>query len=566
MSLPWYRTGTVSVTNGSTTVTGTGTAWLTVGIGAGDLFVGPDGEIYEIVTVVGDTEIAIRLRNGSAYYGGSTANNAAYAIMKNVNATTNAQLAAQLSALLTKWQGREDEFAAWLSGSLTGGALNADGTGSGGPYYKMTAPSGAVTWVRSLPSLMALVDPIFSGVVTVAAGSAAAPAVVHSGDPNTGLYSAGADQLGVATGGVNRLTFDASGGLLLATTPLAADKNSKLAPTIWVKDRLREQLEGMTGGACTILYDSAGNPNYMRIIPAFRCEDISANLGTGTHPAFMVSGVFKREIFIGMYPAANVGGLGCSLPGVAPYTSINYDNAKAACTNKGAGWHLMTNWEWAALALWCIKNGTPLLRGNTYYGQSHASPFETGRRTDGLAPATASGSASILSGSGPVTWRHDNTMAGIADLVGNVWEWQDGLKVVGGIIRMPSDNHYTLAEASWPDTLVRIDASGSSSVISDAITARNTGLSNTWSATTTKSAYTPPVALKQALLCPYDSAANMGGVMGTLYANNSVDFEALPVRGGVWNNASTAGLAALYLVYARSNVSTVIGFRPAFIG
>jgi hypothetical protein len=27
-----------------------------------------------------------------------------------------------------------------------------------------------------------------------------------------------------------------------------------------------------------------------------------------------------------------------------------------------------------------------------------------------------------LAGSGPLSWRHDNTLAGIADLVGNVWE------------------------------------------------------------------------------------------------------------------------------------------------
>ena len=40
--------------------------------------------------------------------------------------------------------------------------------------------------------------------------------------------------------------------------------------------------------------------------------------------------------------------------------------------------------------------------------------------------------------------------------------------------------------------------------------------------------------------------------------------ERLPIRGGNWLNGSNAGLAALYLGYARSNVSSNLGFRPAF--
>lgn len=340
-------------------------------------------------------------------------------------------------------------------------------------------------------------------------------------------------------------------------------------PTIITKDSLRAAVEAATGGQCTVLYDSKGFANYMRIIPKFRCEDISANLGTGVHPAFIVGGVEKSEIFIGQYNAVNMDGFGVSQPGMAPYVNINFDNAKLACTNKGAGWHLMSNWEWAAVALWCIKNGMPLVRGNTYYGQSHAQPFETGRRCDSGTPGNTAGAwPAILNGSGPASWRHDNSFAGIADLVGNIWEWNDGLKVVDGIIKMPADNNFTLAEASWPDTLVRIDGSGSAPVISDAVTSRNAGLSNTWSATTIKAAYTPPISMKQALICPYDTAANMGNVAGNLWANNtnSPSFEALPVRGGDWNSTSNCGLAALILIFQRSHVGTHFGFRPAFIG
>jgi hypothetical protein len=57
-----------------------------------------------------------------------------------------------------------------------------------------------------------------SGITTVSSGSAAAPSISPSGDPNTGIYSPGADQLAVATNGVGRITVDSSGRLLVGTS------------------------------------------------------------------------------------------------------------------------------------------------------------------------------------------------------------------------------------------------------------------------------------------------------------------------------------------------------------
>lgn len=47
----------------------------------------------------------------------------------------------------------------------------------------------------------------------VNSGSAATPAITFNGDVNTGLYRSGADQLSVATGGVERFRFDSNGQL-----------------------------------------------------------------------------------------------------------------------------------------------------------------------------------------------------------------------------------------------------------------------------------------------------------------------------------------------------------------
>jgi hypothetical protein len=47
----------------------------------------------------------------------------------------------------------------------------------------------------------------------IALGSAASPTLKFTGDPNTGIYSPGADQLAVATNGTGRLFIDASGNV-----------------------------------------------------------------------------------------------------------------------------------------------------------------------------------------------------------------------------------------------------------------------------------------------------------------------------------------------------------------
>ena len=57
-----------------------------------------------------------------------------------------------------------------------------------------------------------------SGIFSSAAGTAAAPSIAFTGDLNTGIYSPGADQLAVSTGGTGRLFVDSSGRLLVGTS------------------------------------------------------------------------------------------------------------------------------------------------------------------------------------------------------------------------------------------------------------------------------------------------------------------------------------------------------------
>lgn len=56
--MPWYRTGTVAITAGQTTVTGNGTAFA-LNSRVGDAFQGPDGRWYEVTNIASATVLSI---------------------------------------------------------------------------------------------------------------------------------------------------------------------------------------------------------------------------------------------------------------------------------------------------------------------------------------------------------------------------------------------------------------------------------------------------------------------------------------------------------------------------
>jgi formylglycine-generating enzyme len=322
-------------------------------------------------------------------------------------------------------------------------------------------------------------------------------------------------------------------------------------PTIIIKDPLRASVEAASGGRATVMYDDLDQPSYMVRIPKFMRQDIHADFGTGVHPAFIVDGAEKPEIWIGMHQARVYNNRGCALPGLSPSVSLNWDQANTYCTNKGTGWHLMTNWEWAAVVLWVMKqiaDGRQVSqpRGNTDDGRAHDALNETAMTTGTLG---TTGDAT-LTGSGPNTWRHDLMPFGISDLVGNVWEWVGGLKLSDGSIFMPTDNNYTQADTSWADTGKDI-ASGSATTWKTATGILASGTYN--------SGYDDAL-MRSALILP----ANVTNQTNGSYWTN-LSGERVPLRGGIWNNGSNAGLGAVNLGPERSLSGTDIGFRPAFV-
>ena len=354
----------------------------------------------------------------------------------------------------------------------------------------------------------------------------------------------------------------------MAELSAASAANSAASASAAVLDAERRSLERATGGKQTIIYDAAGNANAMFVLPRFRYEDLgmTADMGSGDVTAFdFGSGRIKSEVFIAAHLASGSGAV--SAPRLDPRTSIDHGAARAACAAKGAGWHLMTAHEWAAIALWCMANGYEPV-GNTNWGRSHAKTWLIGDRGDRRAPGDASGTGLTFTGSMGAEATHDRTLGGIADLVGNAWEWQDGFLLQDGRFKLSA--HNTQDEASWAFAGAYLDAStatGGKVILSHTVSNRlgalgdnaNAGNSaNTeWKVMAKSSSYVSSQALKRLLIEP-------AGVLpqGQIYMRNFG--ERLPYRGGVWSSGAGAGFAAIGLDFSRADTGLGLGFRSAF--
>lgn len=349
-------------------------------------------------------------------------------------------------------------------------------------------------------------------------------------------------------------------------------------------DDMKLSVEALSGGKNTVILDDLGLPSIMVRIPMFKNIDVIAGGSDVAHPMFLVDGVQIPEVLISKYQNIVMNDRAYSLPYKDPKVSLNFDQAKLYSENKGAGWHLMTNAEWAGVAHWCKKNGF-MPRGNNNYGADHSAAHEKGVRTysdDGIRTCR------VATGSGPASWAHDNTNNGIFDLNGNVHEWVGGLRLNNGEIQVIPNNNaarivdQTAASGLWkailPDgSLVAPGTAGTLKL--DYTGAPTAGTANfhvtdtlvnqqvddtpygykTFETLTAKAGVNIPEILKALGMFPLDAAHGGDGIY---FRNNG---ERLPFRGGAWSNTSTAGVFFVSLSIPRSIVYSYLGFRSAFV-
>lgn len=335
-----------------------------------------------------------------------------------------------------------------------------------------------------------------------------------------------------------------------------------------------------------ILYDDKNLPSVMVKIPKMTYAQLGLGSSNAVHPAFIVNGQEVDAIYISKYQNIVVDGRAYSLPGEDPKATISKDSALAACTAKGAGWHLMSRAEWALLALWCKNNGT-MPKGNNNYGKdSTESNYKA-------IPMTKDGAntAHVATGTGPLAWSHDGTPSGIWDLNGNVSEWVGGIRLVKGELQILANNNAADAENSQAASSAQwkaIDASDGSLIDPDG-TGTTTGsvkldfVSSHWQFDTTISSQSDSSRncsfeavtcsanigdaaklLLQALgLFKYDDTAGAYGG-DYFYANNGADERAFSC-GGNWDNGAVAGVFCCLGHLARSYTNAYVGFRSAFV-
>jgi hypothetical protein len=305
------------------------------------------------------------------------------------------------------------------------------------------------------------------------------------------------------------------------------------------------------------LKDDFGNSQIVRRIPIHTFEDLNITdcPFTGPLDCFIRQDLTLRPyVDVPVYEASNSGGKAVSQAGKTPWTSVNADNARARSEELNSNSVMISQEIWAMLC-WHMLAGGFQPRGNTEYGRSHSNLDEFGRRADGRVPNDRSGVAYTLTGSGPMEWSHDGTPFGVMDLVGNVWEWVDGMKMVDGQFIVAE---YTgQPESEWSATGVYISETGQFTNV--APSTLNSG-SQVWGSMSKDASYSGNERLQRLMIEPIACTSALGG---RFYWN--LDGERFPLRGGSWYSTSGAGPAALYCSNPRSLASGDFGFRSAFV-
>ena len=328
-----------------------------------------------------------------------------------------------------------------------------------------------------------------------------------------------------------------------------------------------------------------GYPGVYVRVPKMTMAQLIDGGSNSVHPAFIVNSKEVDEVLIGKYQAYNNGGKLYSLPGVDPAVSADFDAFTTRGFATGEGFHEITAAEWGLIALICKKNGF-LPKGNNDYGKDHG---ETSYKAIPTMKGSDGRTNRVATGTGPLTWSHDNTLEGIWDLNGNVWEWIGGLRFVYGELQILENNNaadpansQAAGSSQWKaidgttGQLITPDGSGTTanSLKLDYVSGKWQWITGALTSKEDSSRYatfesitfaSTVCAAAKELLYAYALAPAGTGYEGDIFYLNNGAAERLASRGGGWTDGATYGVFAFLGNLPRSYVSTSLGGRSAFV-
>lgn len=370
-------------------------------------------------------------------------------------------------------------------------------------------------------------------------------------------------------------------------------------------DELQLAVDNLSSGRnVCMLIDDAGGIQYPSIYVRFPKGSIADAIGgsnVATHPAFIVGSAEKSEFRMGKYIGRIVNGYMLSLPLQDPSTGqntsggLNFDQALAYARANGDGHHLATTAENAWIALRCKMAGFQP-RGNNQYGKDYSRQYEKGTVTYQYTSGGTTYDGRTATGSGPVSWNHDGTQAGVCDLNANVNEWEAGYRTKDGEIQIMPNNNAAInaggimanlgaSSDEWKGILqdgslvtpgtastLKLDYASDPGTASAALTFLiNTVLAHpqtveapygamSFASLSAASGVTIPDIMKYLALYPYDTG-DYGG--DSVYIRNIG--ERLTLRFAYWLSTSDAGLWYRGGSYPRSFSGSGLSGRPAYI-
>jgi hypothetical protein len=165
-----------------------------------------------------------------------------------------------------------------------------------------------------------------TGVLAVTAGTAALPAITPSGDPNTGIFSPGADQVAISTNGTGRLTIDASGNVNIDSNTLYVDAtNNRVglggsSPTATLAINSSNTLNSQN---ISFLTSDAVNSTLRIGHSSGNTVNIGANVGHNIKFGYYTSSLGEVSAFTPYLNLDSSGRVGIGTTQVQGYTNLN---------------------------------------------------------------------------------------------------------------------------------------------------------------------------------------------------------------------------------------------------